>query len=99
MNKIPLLPCPCCGSAAIYTETCLIDSYSDHDIIACTKCSMMNDNANAEEWNKRPDIEKFNEFVNFCFEHGGTLRNHKAFGEMARSVRENITIPAVLERL
>lgn len=35
-------------------------------------------------------LRDFDEFVNFCFEHGGTLRNHKAFGEMSRELREKI---------
>lgn len=35
-------------------------------------------------------LKEFDEFVNFCLEHGGTLRNHKAFGEMARELREKI---------
>lgn len=48
-----LKPCPCCGAPAIWTETSLPDSYSDHDIIACTSCGLMNDRNNAEEWNIR----------------------------------------------
>ena len=35
-------------------------------------------------------VEEFDEFVNFCFEHGGTLRNHKVFGEMARKLRNKL---------
>jgi hypothetical protein len=35
-------------------------------------------------------LEKFDSFVNFCFLHGGTLRNHKAFGEMAKELRAMI---------
>lgn len=35
-------------------------------------------------------LREFDEFVNFCFEHGGTLRSHKAFGEMSRQLREKI---------
>lgn len=35
-------------------------------------------------------LKEFDEFVDFCFEHGGTLRNHKQFGEMARQLRESI---------
>ena len=55
-EKAELLPCPCCGAKAIYTSTSLIDSYSDHEVIACTKCSLMNDDANAEEWNSRVNV-------------------------------------------
>lgn len=35
-------------------------------------------------------LKEFDEFVDFCFNHGGTLRNHKAFGEMALGLREKI---------
>jgi hypothetical protein len=35
-------------------------------------------------------LKEFDEFVDFCFEHGGTLRNHKQFGEMARKLRPQI---------
>jgi hypothetical protein len=33
--------------------TSLPDSYSDHWVIACTKCDLMNDNADEEQWNRR----------------------------------------------
>lgn len=51
--KIALLPCPCCGGDAEYTETCLPDAYSDHEIIACTECHLQMDNASPKEWNRR----------------------------------------------
>ena len=35
-------------------------------------------------------LHKFDEFVNFCFEHGGYLRNHLEFGKMARELRSEI---------
>ena len=35
-------------------------------------------------------LKEFDDFVEFCLEHGRTLENHKAFGEMARSLREEI---------
>ena len=35
-------------------------------------------------------LENFDEFFRFCFEHGGTLRNHKQFGEMAQALRAQI---------
>ena len=35
--------------------------------------------------------EEFDIFVEFCFEHGGTLRNHKQFGEMARVLKQKIS--------
>ena len=35
-------------------------------------------------------LKDFDEFFRFCFEHGGTLRNHKQFGEMARELRAHI---------
>ena len=35
-------------------------------------------------------LKDFDEFVRFCFEHGGHLRNHKAFGNMAQRLREKI---------
>ena len=51
--KIALLPCPCCGGSAEYTETSLPDAYSDHEIIACTECHLQMDNASPREWNRR----------------------------------------------
>ena len=51
--KIALLPCPCCGGEAEYTETSLPDAYSDHEIIACTECHLQMDNASPQEWNRR----------------------------------------------
>ena len=41
--------------------------------------------------------EEFDIFVEFCFKHGGTLRNHKQFGEMARVLKQKIS--AMHERL
>lgn len=38
-------------------------------------------------------LKDFDEFFRFCFEHGGTLRNHKQFGEMARELRQQIGEP------
>ena len=35
--------------------------------------------------------EEFDIFVEFCFKHGGTLRNHKQFGEMARFLKQKIS--------
>lgn len=35
-------------------------------------------------------LKEFDEFLSFCFVHGGTLRNHKQFGEMARELRAQI---------
>ena len=35
--------------------------------------------------------EEFDIFVEFCFKHGGTLRNHKQFGEMARVLKQKIS--------
>lgn len=30
--------------------------------------------------------KELNYFIQFCFEHGGTLRNHKKFGEMSQKL-------------
>ena len=30
--------------------------------------------------------KEMRDFINFCFEHGGFLRNHKEFGEMANAL-------------
>jgi hypothetical protein len=35
--------------------------------------------------------DEFDIFVEFCFKHGGTLRNHKQFGEMARVLKQKIS--------
>ena len=35
--------------------------------------------------------EEFDIFVEFCFKHGGTLRNHKQFSEMARVLKQKIS--------
>lgn len=35
-------------------------------------------------------LKEFDEFVYFCLKHGGTLRNHKQFGEMAQALRAQI---------
>jgi len=35
--------------------------------------------------------EEFDIFVEFCFKHGGTLRSHKQFGEMARVLKQKIS--------
>lgn len=35
-------------------------------------------------------LKEFDLFIQFCLEHGGTLRNHKAFGEMASKLRMKI---------
>ncbi|MFA6270301.1 MAG: hypothetical protein WC657_03775 [Candidatus Paceibacterota bacterium] len=35
--------------------------------------------------------DKFSYFVNFCFEHGNTLRAHKQFGEMSMELDQRIT--------
>lgn len=35
-------------------------------------------------------LKNFDEFVRFCSEHGGALRNHKQFGEMVRVLRAQI---------
>ena len=35
--------------------------------------------------------EEFDIFVEFCFKHGGTLRNHKQFCEMARVLKQKIS--------
>jgi hypothetical protein len=48
-----LLPCPCCGAPAVFTTTSLPDSYSDHDVIACTECRLQMDDADMDAWNKR----------------------------------------------
>jgi hypothetical protein len=40
--------------------------------------------------NKEVENE-FDEFVIFCFEHGGTLRNHKAFGELSQNLKTKIS--------
>jgi len=35
-------------------------------------------------------LKDFDEFFRFCFEHGKTLRAHKAFGAMANDLRLKI---------
>ncbi len=35
-------------------------------------------------------LNLFNAFVQFCYEHGGTLRNHIAFGRMSNELRNQI---------
>ena len=35
-------------------------------------------------------LKEFDAFVDFCFEHGGALRNHEQFGEMARKLRPQL---------
>ena len=35
-------------------------------------------------------LKDFDELIRFCVEHGGGLRNHKQFGEMARELRASI---------
>ncbi len=41
-------------------------------------------------------LKDFDKLLHFCLEHGGTLRNHKEFGEMAREVRAQIELATCL---